>query len=243
MIILFTDFGIKGPYMGQMRARIHDLAPDEFVVDLMTDAPAFNIKASAHLLAGLIDHMPQNAIFVCVVDPGVGSDRKPLCLRINERWFVGPDNGLFHFILSSQPEAQAYIIDWRPDQLSVSFHGRDLFGPVAAKLATNQDIPMHEIPRDQLVGLEHNKDHYEIIYIDDYGNCWTNLREYEFSKEAAIVIENQHILYSTVFADTVKGKPIWYVNSSGFVEIAVNQGDAAGLFNLTVGDRVNFIKN
>lgn len=243
MIVLFTDFGRKGPYMGQMRARIHELAPNETVVDLMSDAPAFNIATSARLLAGLVDHMPQKAIFVCVVDPGVGSSRNPLCIRTKDRWFVGPDNGLFQFVLKNEPEAQAYVIEWRPERLSRSFHGRDLFGPVAAKLATGQEVAMTNLPLDQLVILEEEQNHYEIGHIDDFGNCWTSMREYEISKEATIVIKNQHFHYAGVFSDTVKGDPFWYVNSSGFVEVAVNQGDAAGQFNLRIGDIVNFIKN
>ncbi|WP_417789102.1 SAM hydrolase/SAM-dependent halogenase family protein [Terasakiella pusilla] len=241
MIVLFTDFGLKGPYMGQMRARIHELAPKETVVDLMTDAPAFNVGTSARLLAGLIDHMPQKAIFVCVVDPGVGSSRKPLCIRIKERWFVGPDNGLFQFVLKNEPDAVAYVIDWRPEHLSLSFHGRDLFGPVAAKLATEQEVAMTILPLDQLVILEEEQNHYAIAHIDDFGNCWVSIPDFEISKEATILIKNHHFFYSAVFSDTEKGKPFWYINSSGFVEIAVNQGDAAGRFNLTIGDRVNFI--
>ncbi|MDX1401788.1 MAG: SAM-dependent chlorinase/fluorinase, partial [Kiloniellales bacterium] len=133
MILLLTDFG--RPYTAQMLAAIHRIAPNEKALVLFDDLPSFNPKAAGHLIEAYCSDFPEDSIFCCVVDPGVGSPRSPLVVRAKDRWFLGPDNGLFACLLSADETAQAWIIDWRPEVLSPSFHGRDLFAPFAAKLA------------------------------------------------------------------------------------------------------------
>src|SRR5688572_23638495 len=96
MIALFTDFGVNGPYVGQMKAVLARAAPGVAVIDLLHDAPAFNPRASAYLLAALAREFAEGAVLLCVVDPGVGTTRRPLVARLDGRWFVGPDNGLFN---------------------------------------------------------------------------------------------------------------------------------------------------
>ena len=140
MIVLFTDFGINGPYVGQMKAVLFQQAPGVSVVDLFADAPAFEPQLSAYLLAAYVNEFPQGSVFLCVVDPGVGNQsRRPVIVKVDERWFVGPDNGLFNVICTraKNPKAiQWWQITWQPPKLSSSFHGRDLFAPVAARLAS-----------------------------------------------------------------------------------------------------------
>ena len=139
MIVLFTDFGWQGPYVGQMKAVLAQQAPDQTVIDLMHDAPVFNSRAAAYLLASLVEPFPKDTVFLAVVDPGVGSgERRPCVLQADGRWYVGPDNGLFNVIAKQSAEYTAWVIDWQPDSLSDSFHGRDLFAPVAAQLASGQ---------------------------------------------------------------------------------------------------------
>ncbi|HZD26702.1 MAG TPA: SAM-dependent chlorinase/fluorinase, partial [Alphaproteobacteria bacterium] len=136
MIVLFTDFGREGPYMGQMRAVLARRAPGVPVIDLIADVPAWDVRAGAYLLPAYAAEFPAGTVFLCVVDPGVGSARQPMALKADGRWYVGPDNGLFELVARRAAAARGWRIDWRPDRpLSASFHGRDLFAPVAADLA------------------------------------------------------------------------------------------------------------
>src|SRR5215475_4093926 len=136
MIVLFTDFGLNGPYTGQVKAALHQLAPGVRAIDLFADAPMGNPKASAYLLAAYAIWFPVGTIFLGVVDPGVGGPRPAIVLEADGRWFVGPANGLFELVQRrATTRTRRWDIDLRPERLSASFHGRDLFAPVAAMLA------------------------------------------------------------------------------------------------------------
>ena len=126
MIMLFTDFGLHGPYTGQMKAVLHQWAPGIPVVDLFADAPVGNPKASAYLLAAYAAWFPAGTIFLCVVDPGVGGMRPAIILKADGRWYLGPGNGLFELVQRRAGKTQKWDIDWKPERLSASFHGRDL---------------------------------------------------------------------------------------------------------------------
>ncbi|HDP89882.1 MAG TPA: hypothetical protein ENN42_08000, partial [Thioalkalivibrio sp.] len=134
MLHLFTDFGLQGPYVGQLHAAILRAAPGTTVIDLLHDAPMFRPRAAAHLLAACAGESRSGDVFVCVVDPGVGTARRPLALRADGLWFVGPDNGLLEVVAARADATAWWQISWRPARLSASFHGRDLFGPVAARI-------------------------------------------------------------------------------------------------------------
>ncbi len=242
MIVTFTDFSVTGPYIGQMKAKILDIAPEVHIIDLMVDAPAFNINASAHLIGGLTETFPKDAVFLCVVDPGVGSKRKAICVNCDGRWYVGPDNGLFEEIISNCHDAVAYEILWRPKKLSNSFHGRDLFAPVAAMLAKGIKFKRKEIALAHLKSREESSKDGEIIYIDTYGNCWSSLRKKQIKKEQTFLINDKVVSYAAVFADTEEGKAFWYYNSSDFVEFAVNLGSAKKALKLKIGSKVRKIK-
>jgi S-adenosylmethionine hydrolase len=237
MIITFTDFGADGPYMGQMKARLWELSPQSQIVDLMVDVPAFKIEYGAKLLSGLIEDMPEQAVYLCVVDPGVGGTRKPLCLKCDGRWFVGPDNGLFQDVIANSQKVEPFEILWRPQRLSRSFHGRDLFAPVAAMLETSQPFDKQALNIQDLIRFPTEPEPY-IIYIDHYGNCWCSIRHNEIEKSQILHIEGLDISYADVFCDTGQGDVFWYFNSSGFVEIALNQGNAAQNINLKLGTRL-----
>ena len=141
MIVSFTDFGFHGPYTGQMKAVLHQMAPGVPVIDLFADAPVNNPKASAYLLAAYAAWFPPQTIFLCVVDPEVGGARPPVIVEADGRWYVGPGNGLFELVQRRASETRSWTIDWRPERLSASFHGRDLFAPVAAMLACGEPPP------------------------------------------------------------------------------------------------------
>ena len=235
MIVLFTDFGWQGPYVGQMKAVLAQQAPQQLVIDLMHDAPAFNPHASAYLLASLVNSFPKETVFLAVVDPGVGTQqRRPCVLKAESRWFVGPDNGLFNVTARQSTGYQAWAIDWQPDSLSVSFHGRDLFAPVAAQLALGQSPEMTEtkLADDP---EKWNLDLAEIIYLDSCGNAMTGLRGAFLSKDATLMQNDTRINYTRVFSEAEAGIPFWYVNSNGLVEIAMKQSAVAQSLGLNIG--------
>ena len=234
MILLFTDFGLQGPYIGQMKAVLAQWAPQECIIDLFADVPAFNAKAGAYLLAAYCNEFPEGSVFLSVVDPGVGSQRGAVVVEADGRWFVGPDNGLFNVVTQRASQANWWDISYQPEKLSGSFHGRDLFAPVAAMIARGDDVPGNK-------RLEKNKNNWpedlnEVIYIDHFGNVMTGLRASELTKDKNIEIKNYKLAYARTFSEVKSGSAFWYENANGLVEIAVNQGRANEVLNLLVGD-------
>ena len=141
MIVLCTDFGPAGPYVGQVKAVLAREAPGVPVIDLFADLPPFRPQLAAYLLAAYGETFVAGDVILAVVDPGVGSARAALALEADGRWYVGPDNGLFEIVLRRAGAAQCWTIDWRPPAMSATFHGRDLFAPVAARLARGEPPP------------------------------------------------------------------------------------------------------
>ena len=123
MIVLFTDFGSQGPYTGQMKAVLYQIAPGIPAIDLFADAPVGNPKASAYLLAAYSEWFAAGTVFLSVVDPGVGGTRPPIILEADGRWYVGPGNGLFELVERRAASARSWDIVWKPERLSASFHG------------------------------------------------------------------------------------------------------------------------
>lgn len=266
MIVLFTDFGCADPYVGQMHAVLAREAPGVPVIDLFHAVPNFNIRAGAYLLPAYVREFPPETIFVCVVDPGVGGARRPILLRADRRWYVGPDNGLFEMVKRRATEYECRAIRWRPSGLSASFHGRDLFAPVAARLA------LGEMPESELVGYFPERrsrksltargnmpeeepaslaimpprpwpeDLAEIVYIDHYGNGVTGLRA-GAAQSQAVRVGEEVLKYARVFSDVPPGQAFWYENANGLVEVAVNGGSAAERLGFRVGDPLTLIRS
>lgn len=235
MIVLFTDFGLAGPYTGQMKAVLAQRAPGVPVIDLFSDAPAFSAKASSYLLAAYMEIFPAGTVFLSVVDPGVGSDRLPIALKASGKWFVGPDNGLFEHILRPAGEAEIWQISVDDAAVSASFHGRDVFAPMAAALALGtRPVSLTPLSMDQLVRPDWPDDLNEIVYIDGYGNCMTGIRAARFTGNE-IVIGPAVIPKAHNFSDVPAHEPLIYANANGLMEIAVNQGRADQTLNLSVG--------
>ncbi|MGC2413406.1 MAG: SAM-dependent chlorinase/fluorinase, partial [Stellaceae bacterium] len=138
MIVLFTDFGLAGPYTGQVRAILQEGAPGVPIIQLFADAPAGKPKPAAYLLAAYAAWFTAGTVLLCVVDPGVGSARPGLIAEAAGRVYVGPDNGLFELVLRRAKNPCCWEITWRPPALSASFHGRDLFAPIAGRLARGE---------------------------------------------------------------------------------------------------------
>ena len=114
MIAIFTDFGVQGPYLGQMRAVLLAQAPGVPVVDIFPDLPSFNVQVAAYLLPAYSQYLPDDSVSVCVVDPGVGSDRRALVVRADSRWYVGPDNGLFSILIRRAAQVHRLVPELCP---------------------------------------------------------------------------------------------------------------------------------
>jgi S-adenosylmethionine hydrolase len=240
-IVLFSDFGSNDLYVGQVEAVLDRYAPGVRVIHLLHDAPPFRIEASAHLLAALSQKIPKGHVFMGVVDPGVGSDRAAVVMRADGRWFVGPDNGLFSVIAARATARQFWQIASATARLAPSFHGRDLFAPIAAAVATD-DFPNSNVK--PVAALQVNlgaDDLAQIVYIDHYGNAFTGVRAVNVAPAASIRIAGRTVPHARVFSAVAPGAAIWYENSIGLVELAVNQGSAAQAFGLAVGDAVSFV--
>jgi len=239
MIAIFCDFGIKGPYLGQMMGQLYGADQPISPLVLMSDAPAYNVSASAHLLAGLIESLPEVAVFLCIVDPEVGSTRRPIAIECGGQWFVGPDNGLFSEVLKKDPSWQAYEIIGEPNQIAATFHGRDIFAPAARRIFKSNFMHMREI--SEISPLKAPlQDKFEVIYQDSYGNCWTAARADDVTEMNYLQWQLKDITHAPYFAAVPIGTPFWYINSSGFVEVAINQGNAQTDLGIKLGDRLTF---
>jgi hypothetical protein len=237
MIVLVTDFGLEGPYVGQVLRVLHETAPGIPVVNLFADAPRWNPRATAYLLPAYRAGFPDDTVFLCVVDPGVGSFRSPpVAVHVDGHWFVGPDNGLFEILRRRAIHHETWQIDWRPETLSASFHGRDLYAPIAARLAgggrdglvSADPVRFGDFP-DQLD---------EIIYIDRYGNAMTGLSGGTVPPVVVLTCAGHRFYPARTFADLPAGEGLWYVNSNGLVEIAANRASAADEFGLSIGQPI-----
>jgi len=244
MIVLFTDYGTNGPYVGQMKSVIAQLSPETLVIDLMHDAPRFNAEASAYLLAALVNDFPDDTIFLCVVDPGVGGNRKPVVVKVGEKWFVGPDNGLLNVVAlhgAESNEVKWWCIDWQPQRLSSSFHGRDLFAPVAAMLANGDPVPGELMLLEKKQQIDWPADLAKVIYVDHFGNVITGIRASTITVDQTFKINGHQFGWARTFSDVSLGDGFWYENANGLVEIAVNQGRASLQYNIGAGDEVHIV--
>jgi len=237
-IFLFTDFGAADLYAGQVKAVLQQHAPDVAVIDLLHDAPAFDVQASAHLLAAISMQLPPASVTLAVVDPGVGGARDAVALAADNNWYIGPDNGLLSVLAARAKACACWRITWRPEQLSASFHGRDLFAPVAAAIACGE-FPAGKAESGARLSVDFGgNDLGEIIYIDHYGNAFSGLRAQDLPRDARIVVAGRSLGHARVFSAVPAGEVFWYQNSLGLVEIAGNSCSAAARLGLRIGQPV-----
>lgn len=239
-ILLFTDFGAADLYVGQVETVLDRHAPGVRVISLLNAAPEFNVRASAHLLAALAPQVPRGHVFLAVVDPGVGTDRGGLVVRIDGRSYVGPDNGLLSVLWARGTVKSAWRITSHPPEVSVSFHGRDIFAPMAASVVSG------EFPNENVAGIQApavllpGEDLAEIIYVDHYGNAFTGLRGSGLDADRDLLVGDARVSHARVFGDAPAGRAFWYVNSLGLVEVAMPGDSAARTLDLRVGHPVRW---
>jgi S-adenosylmethionine hydrolase len=241
MIVLFTDFGLAGPYTGQVNAVLHENAPGVPLIQLFADAPAGQPKPASYLLAAYAAWFPEGTVLLCVVDPGVGGARRGLIAEAAGRRYVGPDNGLFELVLRRAANPCSWEITWRPPALSASFHGRDLFAPVAGRLARGEPpsaLASRTAPRGY---PDWPDDLAEIVYIDHFGNALTGLRGESLLPDAPLAAGGHRIAHARTFSSVPRGAAFWYVNSNGLIEIAVNAGRADRVLGLAIGSEIKIL--
>lgn len=250
-VALLTDFGTKDHYVGVVKGRIlkevYSLLPNPNLsinfVDLSHEVPPQDVKRGAILLSFSYQYFPRDTIFLCVVDPGVGTERKAVVIKTSEYTFVGPDNGLFSLIYLKEKNFTCFEIlkekALRPP-FSSTFHGRDLFAPAVALLLC--EIPLEDftrkIPKKILKRLnlklpeKHKKGlKLDIWYVDHFGNLITNLHKDEIKdkKGIKVLVNEKEIPLVKTYGYGKPGKVIALFGSEGFLEIAVNRGSAESL--------------
>lgn len=183
LIILMTDFGLVDPYVGIMKGIIAQLAPHIRCIDLTHEIPPGDIQRAAIFLWQSRTYFPKNSIFLCVVDPGVGTSRRAIIVNADEQWYVGPDNGIFSFIVSENSRSWAIQPERINSTPSFTFHGRDIFAPTAAFLANGRDpdefgyriVPINFLSNPKLEFSPHEYILGEVLYEDRFGNLITSL--------------------------------------------------------------------
>ena len=237
MIVLFTDYGLTGPYIGEVEAELFRYAPGQRVITLFADVPRQDPRAGAYLLAAYSRKFPGGTIFFCVVDPGVGSGRdRPVILRLGEHRFVGPHNGLFDIVARRGDKVECWEITWQGEAQSNTFHGRDLYAPVCAMLANQQPVPGRRI--DWRARHDWPDDLEKIIYIDHFGNLISGIQAARLDSSIIVSIGGHVVKNAVTFASVNRGEAFWYENSSGLLEVAVNHGSAAQVLSADIGSEV-----
>jgi S-adenosylmethionine hydrolase len=234
MIVLFTDFGLEGPYTGQVQAVLHQQAPGIPVVSLFADLASFEIQAAAYLLPAYAPGFPPGSVFLCVVDPGVGGERPGAVLRADGRWYIGPDEGLFAILARRARQLECWHLPLSA-MASPSFHGRDVFAPMAARLARDGNVGAGLVADTANTRPEWPDELRRVVYIDHYGNAITGLRAAAADDAATLRINGHVVPRARTFVDVEPGDAFWYANSSGLVEIAVNLGRADRQLDIAVG--------
>lgn len=258
IVTLTTDFGLRDSYVAQMKGTILSIAIRVSIVDVTHAISRHSIMQAAFIIADVWRMYPDGTAHVVVVDPGVGTERRPIALEAHGQYFVGPDNGVFSHVLEEAERADAGWTGvtltntdyWRTPAVSATFHGRDIFAPVAAHLVNGTflthlgdaltdperlSLPAYTVGDDAITG--------EIIYVDSFGNCVSNIPKSALpqpeSEIAITVLAGDRTLpYVRTYGVVPDGAPLALIGSHGYLELATRQGNAAHLYGFAVGTPV-----
>jgi S-adenosylmethionine hydrolase len=258
VIALLSDFGSKSHYTGVMKGVISGIYSDVNIFDITNEVQPQNIKEAAFILSASVKYFPEKTIFLAVVDPGVGSERRPIGVKSGERYFVAPDNGIlsylsddFNFDIVVELNNEEYHLKDK----SFTFHGRDIFAPIAGFLAKGVSIEkmgkiikakeLNLIPKPSVKKDDFGFFHGEIIFIDNFGNLITSFKasklDLDCEKAAKYHIQ---IGYSNIYgimrtySDVDPQGLLAYVGSSGYLEIGVRNGSASEKLHSSLGQEV-----
>ena len=238
IITLSSDFGLRDHYVGSMKGVILGINPDCNIVDITHEIPKYDVFRGAITVRNFYKNFPKDTIHVVVVDPGVGTNRKPIAIKTEYGVFIGPDNGVFSFIYDESKQLNIYEItntSYMLPEVSNTFHGRDVFAPAAAHLSLGIDIKElgGKIQSPVLLDIEKPKVSDSelvgnVIYVDSFGNLITNIpsdltKDYDKVQIGELIIDS----VASSYQDVEKGEILAIVGSSGYLEISINQGSAA----------------
>jgi S-adenosylmethionine hydrolase len=257
IITLTSDFGSRDPYVAEMKAAILSICPDAVIVDVSHEIEKFNIRMAAYMLACATPYFAKGTIHVAVVDPGVGTERLPLLIQTEQGFFIGPDNGVLILAAQKQGITSGREITNRRLMLptvSNTFHGRDVFAPAAAHLSNGvppasfgSEVEEVVKPDFAKVLLDKGVLMGEVLHVDGFGNIITNIDEKNLTRlrtkdSINVTLRNARrtVKLGKAYSQTKPGEALVLFGSQGYVEIAVNQGNAAKKFRAKPGDRVLF---
>jgi S-adenosylmethionine hydrolase len=252
IITLTTDFGLADPFVGIMKGVILGIAPDVDIVDITHDIRSYDILEAAFLIETAYRYFPAGTIHVIVVDPGVGSARRPMAASAKDHMFVAPDNGVLSYVLQSDPKTPAPATYWIKNQslflkaVSQTFHGRDIFAPVAAHISLGTpigsvgpritDFVKKPLPKPRPQG---GKIVGTVLRIDKFGNIITNLKKSHLGTIFTIRVAGLSITRLCAnFSEAEPGEFFAVEGSTGYIELALNQGSAADRLNVSLGAEI-----
>lgn len=251
IVTLLTDFGLSAPYVGSMKGVILRINPDVQIVDVTHEISPQNVDEAAFVLKRVYHYFPKGTIHVAVVDPGVGSERAVLAVQTDEYTFLAPDNGVLRYVFDDHPEAKVFRVTNRSlflEKVSRTFHGRDIFAPVAAHLSRGVEVTEVGEPFSEYVkgdvrrpDIEPQKISGEIVYVDKFGNGITNIGGDLLAGQNNVQIRVQSSVLtelSKTYLDVPVGAPLALIGSGGTLEISVNRGSAKERMGFRVGDSV-----
>lgn len=267
-IALLTDFGLKDVYVGVMKGVIAQINPQLSVIDITHDIPPQDIIAARFCLMDAYPYFPPETVFIAVVDPGVGTKRRPIAIEFSQGFLVGPDNGLFTGILSQEKPLRVVELTnskyWRTPHPSSTFHGRDIFATVGAHIASGVSLEQlgDAIEPESLITLaiptyEKTEKGFKgcIQYVDHFGNLITNIPgDFFLKKKGNIIISiSEHIEnFQTknsillpicqTYNDTITGELMMLKGSHGWLEIALNGGNAQNQLGWKIGTTLDIIE-
>lgn len=263
VVTLLTDFGGADYFVGAMKGAILSADPRAVIVDLTHDIPAFDVEAAAFTLLAACESFPAGTVHVAVVDPGVGSERRSMAAECAGRFYVGPDNGLFSYVFERGGAARVFHLTNRKffrQSVSSTFHGRDVFAPVAGALSAGVALDELGAAVSDWVRLAplaparktDGSLEARIIHIDRYGNCVTNVTRGELTDEqiargfrveaGSVVVSDFRRFFADANDET--GAPFALWGSAGFLELAAFRDSAARLLQLTRGQTIRVtVKN
>lgn len=256
IITFTTDFGLQDYYVGAMKGVILGQAPEARLVDISHEIPSQDIMAGSWVLKNSAMLFPPGTVHLVVIDPGVGTSRKPVALQIGDQYFVGPDNGIFS-LLTEEHDFKAIELTnpayWRTSP-SKTFHGRDIFAPVASHLFNGVDFAELGDPLDELETYRWavpiaDKDGIQgwVIHIDKFGNLITNISaaliEEVIKQKATKLYVGNTILdeITSTFGSVPEGEPVAYIGSAGMLEVAINKGNAQEMLGVHKGAQISLV--
>jgi S-adenosyl-L-methionine hydrolase (adenosine-forming) len=255
IITLLTDFGLRDPYVAEMKGVILGICSTVNIVDVSHDIEKFNVRLGAFVLASASRYFPKGTINVAVVDPGVGTERRGLCIETSRGFLIGPDNGVLVLAARTQGIEHIYVIEnsgYFLPEVSHTFHGRDVFAPVAAHVANGvnplnigPETSKMIVPRFVKIVKRRKNVTGKVLYVDSFGNAITNITEKDLEgaglcQESRLRVDGiqARLRFCSAYGEVEVGEPLALIGSHGFLEISVNQGDASKDFGLKIGDKI-----